>query len=63
MKNRLPKNASRNGITRDVPSAMTAGASTWSTFEALGEMLRHARRNDTIAVRSRRIIVLEYQAP
>jgi hypothetical protein len=34
-----------------------------ATFEALGEMLRHARRNDTIVVRSRRIIVLEYQVP
>ena len=33
-----------------------------TTFAALGEMLRRARRNDSIAVHSRRIIVLEYQA-
>jgi hypothetical protein len=33
-----------------------------ATFAALGDMLRRARRNETIAVRSRRIIVLEYQA-
>ena len=31
------------------------------TFEALAEILRHARRSDTVAVHLRRIIVLEYR--